>query len=163
MTPLTVLCPVQGQVEFAVNERMPFGGDIREKDAHLTILNLAGSAAILHPDACRVLALFGKTRFVDDYNGGLGAKMLKSVSAQIIAHAIGVPDGAGEQALHPIRASFSGVFGQLPAVFARGVTEDAVQKRERTSTRFGPGKARSNPCMQAIQFLGPSHNISELH
>ncbi len=38
LTALTVLCPVQGQVEFAINERMPSGGDIGEKDAHLTIL-----------------------------------------------------------------------------------------------------------------------------
>jgi hypothetical protein len=86
--------------------------------------------------------------------------MLKGVRAQIIAHAICVPDGAGEQPLHPIGASLSGMFGQLPAVFARGGTEDAVQKRECTTTRFGSGKARSDPCMQTIQFLGPSHNIS---
>jgi hypothetical protein len=63
--------------------------------------------------------------------------------------------------LHAIGVSLSGVFGQLPAIFARGVTEDAVQKRERTTTRFGPGKARGDPCMQAIQFLGPSHNIRD--
>ena len=98
---------------------------------------------------------------VNDYNGGLGAKMLKSVRAQIIAHTIGVPNSTGEQTLHPIRASFSGVFGQLPAVFARGGTEDSVQKRERTTTRFGPGKARSDPGMQAISFLSPSHNIRD--
>lgn len=62
--------------------------------------------------------------------------------------------------MHPIGARLSGVFGQLPAVFARGVTEDSVQKRERATTRFGPGKARSDPGMEAIQFLGPSHHIS---
>jgi len=83
------------------------------------------------------------------------------VRTQIVAHTIGIPDGAGEQALHPIGARFSGVFGQLPAVFARGGTEDAVQERQRTTTRFGPGKARSDPSMQAIQFLGPSHHISD--
>src|SRR5437870_13104023 len=33
LAPITVLCPVQGQVEFAVNERMPSGCHIREKDA----------------------------------------------------------------------------------------------------------------------------------
>src|SRR3989442_4427662 len=125
------------------------------------MLDLSGGSALLHPDACRLLPLFGKTRFVDDHNGGLVAEMLKGVRAQIIAHAIGIPDSAGEQSLHPIRARFSGVFGQLPAVFARGVTEDSVQKRERTTTRFWPGKARSDPGMQAIQFLDPSHNISD--
>jgi hypothetical protein len=39
------------------------------------------------------------------------------------------------------------MLGQLPAIFARGVAEDAAQKRERTTTRFGPGKARSDACM----------------
>ena len=91
----------------------------------------------------------------------MSAEMLKGVSAQIVAHPIGIPDSAGEQALHPIGARFSGVFGQLPAVFARGVTEDCVQKRERTTTWFGPGKARSAPGMEAIPFLGPSYNISD--
>jgi len=70
-------------------------------------------------------------------------------------------NGTSLAAYFIIGARFSGVFGQLPAVFARGGTEDAVQKRERTTTRFGPGKARSEPCMQAIQFLGPSHHISD--
>jgi hypothetical protein len=126
---------------------MPFGCDIGEKDAHLTILDLSSRPAILHANTCRFLPLFGKTRFVDDHNGGRVAEMLKGVRAQIIAHAICIPDGAGEQPLHPIGTSLSGVFGQLPAVFARGGTEDAVQKRERTTTRFGPGKARSDPGM----------------
>jgi hypothetical protein len=84
-----------------------------------------------------------------------------SIRTQIVAHAISIPDGAGEQALHPIGTRFSGVFGQLPTVFARGGTEDPVQKRQRTTTRFEPGKARSDPGMQAIQFLGPSHHISD--
>jgi len=45
----------------------------------------------------------------------------------------------------PIGACLSGVFGQLPAVFARGVTEASVEIRQRATTRFGPGKARSDP------------------
>jgi hypothetical protein len=150
LAPIAVLYPIQGQVEFAVNERMPSGGDIREKDAYLTILDLARRSTILEANACRLLPLLGKTGFVDDHNSGLVAERLKDVRAQIIAHPIGIPDGSSEQTLHPIRASLSGVFGQLPAVFARGVTEDAVQKSERTTTRFGPSKARSDPCMQAI-------------
>jgi hypothetical protein len=72
---------------------------------------LSGGSTILHPDACRLLPLFGKTRFVDDHNGGRVAEMLKGVRAQIVVHTIGIPDGAGEQPLHPIGARFSGVFG----------------------------------------------------
>jgi hypothetical protein len=138
---------------------MPFGGDIGEKDAHLTILHLSGGSAILHPDACRLLPLFWKTRFVDDYNGGRVAKMLKGVSAQIIAHAIGIPDGAGEQPLHPIRASLSGVFSQLPAVFARRVTQDALEVGQRPATWLRSGKTGSNAGMQMGKLLGPTANI----
>ena len=60
---------------------MPFGRHIGEKDPDLTILHLSGGAALLHPDACRLLPLLGKTRFVDDHNGGLVAEVLKGVRA----------------------------------------------------------------------------------
>jgi hypothetical protein len=36
-----------------------------------------------------------------------------------------IPDGVREQALHAIGARFSGVFGQVPTIFARRVTHDA--------------------------------------
>jgi len=40
-TALTILTPVQGKIEFAINKRMSFGRHIGEKDPHLTVLNPA--------------------------------------------------------------------------------------------------------------------------
>lgn len=60
----------------------------------------------------------GKAGFIDGQDGGLLAQLLKRVDTQVIAHPIGVPDSAGEQALHPIGTCFSRVFSQLPAIFS---------------------------------------------
>ena len=55
------------------------------------------------------------------------ADLLENVAAQVVAYQIGIPDGAKEQALHAIGACFSGVFGQVPAIFALYVTEQSLQ------------------------------------
>ena len=68
--------------------------DVGQKDADLTILDLPGGATILQPYASRLGAPFGKTAFVDDQDGRLLAQLLQHVAAPLIAHALGVPDGA---------------------------------------------------------------------
>ena len=67
----------------------------------------------------------------------------------------------GEETLHPIRGSFSGVFGQLPAIFALDATEQTLQIAERPASGFWPGKARGNPAMQLAESLCPVHEVSE--
>ncbi len=87
-----VLTPLEGQIEFAVNQGMAASRDIGEKDPDLTILDLASGPAILHGDTCRLVAPLGKTGFIDDQDGGLRAELLKRVGAQVIAHAVRIPD-----------------------------------------------------------------------
>ncbi len=105
---------------------MASGRHIREKDPHLTVLDLAGGPAILQAHAGRFGPPFGKARFIDHHNGRLGAQLLQHVGPQVIAHALGVPHGLREQALHAIGARFAGVFGQLPAIFALRLTQEAL-------------------------------------
>ena len=109
-TAIRVLAPVQGQIQLTVNQAMATPRDVGQKDADLTILDLPGGATILQPYASRLGAPFGKAAFVDDQDGRLQAQLLKHIGTQIITYTIGVPDGAGKQALHAIRTSFSCVF-----------------------------------------------------
>jgi hypothetical protein len=85
--------------------------------------------------------------------------LLKGVGTQVIAHASGIPHGACEQTLHPIGACFSGMFGQLPPIFALRVTQDALQVRQRPAARLCTSKAWGNPGMQTKQGLDPATDI----
>src|SRR2546421_7454717 len=138
---------------------MSFGGHIREKDPDLTILDAASGATILQANTSRLLALLGKTGFINGQDSGLLAQLLKRVGAQVIAYAIGVPDSLREQALHPIGASFSRVFSQLPAVFAGRFTQDALQIRQCPPTWLRSGKTGGNAGMQMEKLLDPTANI----
>jgi hypothetical protein len=66
----------------------------------------------------------------------------------------------GEQALHAIGTCFSGVFSQLPAVFAFGLTQNALQISERSAARLCTSKAWSNSYMQTNKLLRPTADIS---
>ena len=107
---------------------MAGGSDVGEEHAHLAVLDLAGGAAILLFDACRVLSPFGKAGLVDGHDGLRGAQVLQGEGAHSIAHAIFIPDGLGEQALHPIGGRFACLLGQLPPIFAFHLTHNPLHK-----------------------------------
>jgi hypothetical protein len=125
-TAIPILAPVQGQIQLTVNQGMATRGDVGEKDADLTILDLPGGATILQPHASRLGTALGKAAFIDDQDGGLRAELLKRIGAQVITHALRIPDRVREQALHAIGAPFSSMFGQLPAIFTGRITQDAL-------------------------------------
>jgi len=86
------------------------------------------------PTPADLVPRLGKPLSSRSLDGGLRAQLLKRVGAQVIAHAVRIPDRLGEQALHAIGARFSGVFGQLPPVFARRITQDALQVSQHPAT-----------------------------
>jgi hypothetical protein len=47
VTPLTILDPAQGQVEFAIDEGTSFGADVGQKHADLTVLDAPARATLL--------------------------------------------------------------------------------------------------------------------
>jgi hypothetical protein len=58
LTPLTILTPVQRQIEFTVNQRMPTGRDVSQKDPDLTVLAAFlwfRSIALGFPPTCRLV------------------------------------------------------------------------------------------------------------
>jgi hypothetical protein len=159
LTPLQIFCPIEGKREFAVDERMAFGCDVGEKDADLTVLHLSGGPAILHLDPCRLLPAFGETAFINHHNGGFLPKVFQGLLTEVVTHAVRVPDRLREQALHAIGVPFSGLLGQMPAIFARAFTQETLQVGQSTPTRFWSGKARSNARIQLGERLRPLHNL----
>ena len=133
-----IAAPLLWQRQFAVDEAMAQGRHVGEKNAHLTVLYLAGGPAILPPDACRVAPPFGEAAFINDEHRkggrrlrwgrrlGGGVQGLADKGAQFIAHPVVIPDGSREQALHARGAELTGVFGDLPAIFAGDVAEDGL-------------------------------------
>ena len=91
----------------------------------------------------------------------VSAELLQDIGTQVVTYQIGIPDATCEQALHPVRGGFSGLLGQLPAIFALDAAEEALQVAERPTTGFWPGKARGNPGMQLSEGLFPLYNVSE--
>ena len=86
-------------------------------------------------------------------------EVFQDILAQVVTHAVRIPDRLGEQALHTIGPGFSGLLGQVPAIFALAATQQALQVRQSTTTRFWSGKARGNPRMQMGEGLSPLHDL----
>jgi len=68
----------------------------------------------------------------------------QNIGAQFVTDTLLIPDGSGEEALHAIGAAFSGLFGELPAIFARHITQNALEVQEATMAWFGASKIGSN-------------------
>jgi len=154
-TAFAILDPAQREVQFPIEQCVAEAADVGEKHPDLTIFELARRSAILFRHSCRFLAAFTKARFVD-HQDRLGiTQLLQDVGTQIVAHQIGVPGCAVQQPLHTVRSGFSGVFSQLPAIFTRGGTHDALQVGQCPTTRFRSSKTRGDAGIQAFEFLPP--------
>jgi hypothetical protein len=146
-----ISAPVLRHIQLAINESMAQSSDVAEKDAHLTILDLAAHATILRGHGCGVLSAFGKATFIEHQQGegsllrwGVrGEQALFDQSAQLIADGVLIPDGLREQALHARGGGFSRLFGDLPAIFAWDITEDGLQVAQSILVDFATGEMRT--------------------
>ena len=129
------------KIKFPVEQRVTTAADVGEKDPDLTILDLFGAATLLMCHACRLVAPLGKAGLVDGHHGIRIFEVGQDIAAQFVTHAVLIPDGIGEEALHAIGTAFSGLFGQLPAIFARHITQDADAGYKRQRWR-GSGRAK---------------------
>ncbi len=135
-----VLQPVPGKIEFPVEQRVATAADIGEKDPDLTIFDLFGAATILRGHSCRLIASLGKAGLVNSHHRIRICEVGHDIAAQFVTDAVLIPDGSAQKALHAIGAAFSGLFGQLPAIFARYITQDALEVQEATMAWFGASK-----------------------
>src|SRR5258708_9248237 len=148
---------------------MPLRRDVGEEDAHLAVLHSAGPPAILGTDADGVAPAFRKAAFIQHQDGkGRGLHWrprrqqgLADQGTQVIAHGVLVPDGGGEQALDAKGAGLSGLFGDLPAIFAREVTEDGLQVAQGMLMGFWAREMGTQPRMQLAQMVVPSADLTQ--
>jgi hypothetical protein len=135
--------PLLRQIELAVQQGMAVPARITQKDPDLAVLDLAGRAAIWPGHAGRVLPCFQKSRLVDDQHAVRVPQMLDHIAAQLIAHGLGLPQGAAQQVLKAIGRGIAGHFGQWPAVWYNATEEslpriDADQDVETGGMPMGP-------------------------
>jgi hypothetical protein len=113
------------KIQLPVEQRVTTAADVGEKNPDLTILDLFGAATILTCHSCRLVSPLGKAGLVDGHHRIRICEVGQDIAAQFVTNAVLIPDGSREEALHTIWAAFSGLFGQLPAIFACHVTQDA--------------------------------------
>src|SRR6266849_5849608 len=94
--------------------------------------------------ACCLVAPLGKAGLVNSHHRIRISQLSQDIGAQFVADALLIPDSSGQKALHAIGAAFSSLFGQLPAIFARHITQDALEIQEATMAWFGASKIGSN-------------------
>jgi hypothetical protein len=96
------------------------------------------------------LPLLPKAGLVDGHHGIWIFEVGQDITAQFITHAVLIPDGSGQEALHAIGTAFSGLFGELPAIFAHHITQNAdagyLSARRRGSGRVKRGARRACRC-----------------
>jgi hypothetical protein len=134
---------------------------VGQKDPHLTIFKPVCRAAVLVCDPCRLFSALTKARFIEHQNGLRITQALQDVGSQIVTHQVGIPDGTIQQPLHAVRSGFSGVFRQLPAIFALDGTDNAFQIGQRSTTRFRSDKTRGDTSVETFEFLAPPPNFDK--
>ena len=100
-----------------------------------------------------------KAGLVDGHNRLRRAKLLERQRAYLVAHAIFIPDGLGEQALHAVGSRFAGVFGQLPTIFALDMAQHALHKVPQTLIRLWSGKVAGQTRVHLQQGATPTHYV----
>ena len=81
------------------------------------------------------------------------------VGDQVVADPVGVPVGAAEEVLDAVRRLVAGLLGELPAVLALGVGEQAAEIRDGPPPRLRPGEAAGHQREQVIKPGNPRRKI----
>ncbi len=85
--------------------------------------------------------------------------MLHDITAQVIAHPVGVPRSPRQQVLHPAGSRIPGVLGDAPAVRPRQAGQQAQHKRPGPPPRLHPAEASPDPEHQLIQHAQPAARV----
>jgi len=88
--------------------------------------------------------------------GRSGQSLLADIRAQIIADAVGVPLGACEQVLHPVRC---GMPGDCPAVLGRQFRQQAQHERSGPVPWLHLAETSPGPGHQLIEYLQPAARV----
>jgi hypothetical protein len=78
------------------------------------------------------------------------------------ADRISIPAGLVQQPLHPVGRELTSMLGQVPAVLAVDLAEQALQVGQRPAARLRLTKPPSDPGMQGVQLPGPPLDLNRI-
>jgi hypothetical protein len=138
---------------------VPGIGGVDKVDADLGVFDPAGGAGVLalHPNGGG--ASLEVAGLVDDQHRVRVAQVLDEVGAHVVADRVLVPDGPGEQVLHPVRGSITGVLSDRPAVLAWQVSEQAAHERPGPPAKVHPSEPTCDPAQHLVELLLPAGRI----
>ena len=148
---LRIVGPALGQVQLPVDHRPALSAGVGQEDAELAVVDLAGGARVLALDPDRGGALLEEPRLVGHQHRVRVAQVLDHVGAQVVADQLRVPVGGGQQPLHAVGGALAGVLGQLPAVLAAHVAQQAAQVGQRPPAWLGADKPSRDAGVQGVQ------------
>src|SRR5262249_46204499 len=158
-TPVRIFGPLPGQVEFSVQESPAAPTREGQEHADLAILDPPGGAAVLPLDAGRLAPLLEEAGLVhNEHAVGVG-QVFQRVGPEIVPDSLRIPVGPPQQVLDPVRTVVAEVLGQLPAVLALGVAEQATQVIQGPGARLGAREVFTQPRAHALEFVSPTLNI----
>jgi hypothetical protein len=76
--------------------------------------------------------------------------------------AIFVPEGTRKQALDAVGVGLSGLFSDLPPIFAGDVAQEGLQVEQSVLTNFGADKQGCQTLMQQVQAQHPGANQTQV-
>src|ERR1700681_3210393 len=86
-------------------------------------------------------------------------QMCAHIRPQILAHTVGIPLGARQQMLQPVRARVTTALGQRPAILAPQIRDQPQHQRTRVTQGLTPGEPRRDPVHNLIESRLPSINV----
>lgn len=122
----------------------------------LTVLDPPGGARVLTGTAARLGPLLRDPGLVHDPHATGVAQVFGHVREPVVADGVGVPIGAGEQVLHPVRGDLAQALGQWPAVLPVGVAEQRAHVSDGPPPRLGPGEVAADPLAHRVHPLTSS-------
>jgi hypothetical protein len=156
---LWVVGPGPGQVEVPVDERVPGRGGVGQVDRDLAVLDPSGGAGVLTLHSNGAGALLHVTGLIDHQDRVRVPEVLGDVSAQIIPHAVSVPDCLRQQPLHPARIGVPGMLGDRPAIGPRQARQQSTQEGRNPAPWFDTGEPRPDSQHQLIELQLPSIKV----
>ena len=111
----------------AIDQALSPATGITEKYVNLTVIDPAGRSAVLALDACRMPSLLEKSRLIDHQHPIVIAQGLVGTLAHRTAGPVFIPAGAVEQMLEAVGTRIALMLGQLSAIAAFDLTQQASQ------------------------------------
>ncbi|MDQ3951366.1 MAG: hypothetical protein M3279_00160, partial [Actinomycetota bacterium] len=125
LTTLPVLKPSLGHEEDAIDSGMTLGTGIAQEYSYLTVGNLAQGAAVLAGHPSRMFPLFDEPSLIHHQDSIRIPQLRHHVPAQVLSHRLMVPGVSLQDSLHPPGMAVARLLGQLPAVLALQVGDEA--------------------------------------